>query len=281
MSDSKDAPATTHDASTYTRYLRHVQYATPDNLQARIRLHAKYATSPITFTQWFFSKIDWSRAAVILDVGCGPGTLWASPPRALEANLTLCDQSAAMVRAATATARGQVARVSGVVGSVQTLPIAENVVDVVIANYMLYHATDIDQAVGELRRVLRPDGLLVAATNGPAHLTELAQIERDVMPEATYRDHREIFGSISGRQYLERHFTEVRWQPFEDELHCRDVEDVFAYIRSMPPGDHATLTQQTSLRQEIETRMRQGHGVLRVTKDTGVFLARGPRAETR
>ena len=68
----------------------------------------------------------------------------------------------------------------GVVASVQTLPFADKSFDLVIANYMLYHATDIDQALGELRRVLRTDGLLVAATNGPAHLIELLEIERAI-----------------------------------------------------------------------------------------------------
>ncbi|MGC2168639.1 MAG: class I SAM-dependent methyltransferase [Acidimicrobiales bacterium] len=275
MSDSNDVDATSRDTSKYNQYLRNVQYVTPDNLQARIRLHAKYATSPITFSGWFFEQIDWSHVTHILDVGCGPGTLWASLPRPLEANLTLCDQSAGMVAAATASARGHVAGLRGVVGSVQSLPFPDATCDVVIANYMLYHATNIDQAVGELRRVLRADGLLVAATNGPAHLTELVEIERDVMPKDTYRDHREVFGSLSGRQYLERHFDFVQWRPFEDELRCRDAEDVFAYIRSMPPGDRATLEQQSALREEINERMRMGNGVFRITKDTGAFFARG------
>ncbi len=275
MGEPNDADTTSGDTSGYTQYLRNVQYATPDNLQARIRLHAKYATSAITFPEWFLEQIDWSHVTHVLDVGCGPGTLWASLSRTLEASLTLCDQSAGMIEAATATAHGHVAGLAGVVGSVQSLPFPDATFDVVIANYMLYHATDIDQAVGELRRVLRADGLLVAATNGPAHLTELVEIEHDVMANDTYRDHREVFGSISGRKYLERHFDLVQWRPFEDELHCRDSEDVFAYIRSMPPGDRATLEQQSALRREIDERMSLGNGVFRITKDTGAFFARG------
>ena len=58
MSDSLDATASLDRASKYTKYLRNVQYATPDNLQARIRLHVKYATSPIRFPEWFFEQID-------------------------------------------------------------------------------------------------------------------------------------------------------------------------------------------------------------------------------
>ena len=266
---------TSRDASAYTKYLRNIQYAAPDNLQARIRLHAKYSSSEIKFPEWFFGQIDLTRVRDVLDVGCGPGSIWASLPRPVVANLTLCDQSSGMVAAATAAARGHAAELSGIVGSVQALPFMDSSFDVVIANYMLYHATDIDQAVGELRRVLRDGGLLVAATNGPAHLTELVEIERAVMPRDTYRDHREIFGSVSGREYLERYFASVEWRPLDDELLCTDAEDVFAYIRSMPPGDRATPEQELALRREIDERMRAGNGVLHVTKDTGIFVARG------
>jgi SAM-dependent methyltransferase len=274
VSDSYGADTTSREASKYTNYLRNIQYATPDNLQARIRLHAKFATSPVEFPQWFFAQVDWSHARHVLDVGCGPGSIWTSLPQPLDVNLTLCDQSAGMIAAATATVRGHVADLAGVVASVQSLPFADASFDIVIANYMLYHATDIDQAVSELRRVLTADGLLVAATNGPAHLAELVEIERSVLSFDAYRDHRQIFGSVSGQKYLEQHFGSVQWRDFEDELHCRDAEDVVAYIRSVPPGDRATPEQQLALRREIDERMRLGHGVLRVTKETGAFFAR-------
>ncbi len=163
----------------------------------------------------------------------------------------------------------------GVVGSVQTLPFADNSFDVVIANYMLYHATDIDRAVGELRRVLTPEGLLMAATNGPAHLKEVVEIEQAVMTDDPHRNHGEIFGPESGKRYLEAHFESVQWRAFEDELRCNDADDVFAYIRSTPPGSRATPEQQLALRAEIDDRMRRGNGELRVTKETGIFVARG------
>ena len=275
VSDSLDATAALDRASKYTKYLRNVQYATPDNLHARIRLHVKYATSPIRFPEWFFEQIDWSNARDVLDVGCGPGSVWTSLSRPLTANLTLCDLSSGMIAAATTAADGRAARVGGVMGSVQSLPFADNAFDVVIANYMLYHATDIDRAVSELRRVLRPHGVLVAATNGPAHLKEVIEIEQEVMRGDPHRNHGEIFGPVSGQRYLEAHFESVQWRAFEDELRCDDADDVFAYIRSTPPGSRATPEQQLALRAAIDDRMRREKGEHRITKETGIFVARG------
>jgi SAM-dependent methyltransferase len=49
---------------------------------------------------------------------------------------------------------------------------------------MLYHVPDPALAVAELARVLRPDGVLVAAARGPGHLIELHEIEREVFGDA-------------------------------------------------------------------------------------------------
>ena len=43
----------------------------------------------------------------------------------------------------------------------------------VAALWMLYHVPDVDRAIAEVRRVLRPGGLFVAVTNGDGHLADL------------------------------------------------------------------------------------------------------------
>ena len=81
------------------------------------------------------------------------------------------DQSPGMLRAH--PARGKLS-----VGDAQALPFADSSFDVVMANHMLYHVPDIEQAVLEARRVLKPDGIFVAATNSIQSMPEFHALFR-------------------------------------------------------------------------------------------------------
>ena len=59
-------------------------------------------------------------------------------------------------------ARGVDARVA----DAEDLPFADASYDLVAAMWMLYHVPDLDRALAEVRRVLRPGGHLLAVTNG-------------------------------------------------------------------------------------------------------------------
>jgi ubiquinone/menaquinone biosynthesis C-methylase UbiE len=269
-----DLPNSDRD-SGYDAYLRNVQYATPDNLNARILLHLKYATTSVNWWGWLHSQIEWTGVRDVLDVGCGTGAFWSSLPQPLgEVRLVLADLSRAMLELAARAADQRVARVSGVEANVQKLPFDDASFDVVIANQMLYHATDPDQAVEEIRRVLRPHGTLMASTIGRAHLHELFDIEHAIFDGPHQRILGDIFGPVSGYTPLQHHFESVEWRTFDDSLRCIDVDDVVSYMTSTPPGDRATPEQLVKLREETQRRMDAGGGVLDVTKETGVFLAR-------
>ncbi|MGC9543025.1 class I SAM-dependent methyltransferase [Streptomyces sp. UG1] len=58
------------------------------------------------------------------------------------------------------------------------LPLASGSVDAALAMHMLYHVPDIPQAVGELSRVVRRDGLLVVSTNSGRDKAELFELWR-------------------------------------------------------------------------------------------------------
>ena len=80
------------------------------------------------------------------------------------------------------SARGIDARV----GDVQALDLPSESFDCAVAAWMLYHVRDVDRALGELARVLRPGGRLVAVTNGSDHWQELYELVGVPRPETTF-----------------------------------------------------------------------------------------------
>jgi SAM-dependent methyltransferase len=98
---------------------------------------------------------------------------------------------------------------------------------------MLYHATDVDLALAEIARVLRPGGRLVAATNSVRHLEELwALAGRDRSKEVRH------FFSEDGEELLQRHFAQVSRTDVESPVEFADAAAVRGYVSSSIAHKH-------------------------------------------
>lgn len=93
--------------------------------------------------------------AVLVDVACGGG---------LMASYTAGFRHIGVDITASALVEARRHGVEVVQGDVTALPLADAVADVVLAGEILEHVADLEAAVGECARVLRPDGTLVCDT---------------------------------------------------------------------------------------------------------------------
>lgn len=257
-------------------YLRKVQYSDSAKLKARADLHVRWGTALTTWFQWVGLQIDWPVGARVLEVGCGPGWLWAEADRTPggEVQATLADLSEGMVREAVGRGRDAGLAAAGLVADAARLPLADALFDRALANHMLYHLADPALGVAELRRVLRPGGVLIAATIGPAHGHELWGLLAEVFGVSPLSTMAEKFGSVSGRPILERHFDDVEWRAYENDLACRDPADVVAYLTSMPPGEDAAVDQRAALERATSAAFERGNGTFRISGDSGAFVCR-------
>jgi len=262
-------------------YLRLVQYRDGSKLSDRAQLHVKYSTAPTAWYPWLGRQIIWPSEPKVLEVGCGPGWFWAEAAASLpdDLDLTLSDLSAGMVREALnrVGGRGWHRRVVGHVADAQRLPFPAEQFDVVVANHMLYHVPEPRLAVGEMARVLRPDGIVLAATNGSNHLREMWEIRNAVFGEESARWYSRVFEIDNGGVMLREQFADVELRPYHDRLVCHDPEDVLTFIRSCPPAESATPAQLQLLSDAVLRRFAAADGVFEVTKETGVFICRDPR----
>ena len=206
------------------------QYATEDRLRARKSTyeHAE-GDDP---RQFAFDAVAQVRPSRVLEVGGGEGELAERVQNELGALVIGVDQSERMVELQ--RSKGIDARV----GDVQNLPFGDGEFDVALAAWMLYHVPDLDHALAELARVLRPGGRLVAVTNAEDHLQELWELARRA---TTLR--RFTFRSENGEESLRRHFIGVKrrdargWVTMDDAAVRRfaDSWDALAPLVTMPP----------------------------------------------
>lgn len=261
-------------------YLRDRQYANGSKLASRARLHSKYTTGPMSFYDFVMGNLDLRPNSDVLEAGCGTGWLWADstilPPGGVR--LTVTDLSPGMVAEAVdrISSAQRLASVTGETADLQRLPFADASFDTVVANHMLYHLPDPLLGVAELARVVRPDGLVFASTNGRRHMREIWEIRAEVFGTPTLDNTVDVFGVETGFPQLRDRFASVHWLQHPDVLRCTDPADVLDYICSVPPGEDATDAQLRHLTQLVKDRFEAEGGVMTITKDSGAFLCRKP-----
>jgi SAM-dependent methyltransferase len=172
------------------------QYESEHNLRARKSAYVDAeGDDPREFA---FEAIAETEPRRVLEVGGGEGELAERIRDELGAEVIGIDQSERMV---------EIQRRKGIdarVGNVQELPFADGEFDVVVAAWMLYHVPDLDRGLGEIARVLKPGGRLVAVTNAIDHLQELWDLAGRVTSMRKF-----TFRSENGEESLRRHFASV------------------------------------------------------------------------
>jgi SAM-dependent methyltransferase len=218
-------------------------YTDPSRFAARWALWSR-RSGPKVYDVAFEAVLELAPRRVV-EVGCGPGE-FAARLQAQGIEVAALDQSEQMV---------ELARTHGVdarVGVVQELPFADGSFDAAVANFMLYHVTDVDGALAGLARVARA---LVAATMGYDQLREMWElVGRDL------RRRQGLFMRETGEELLRVHFDDVRMIDLPATVEMT-ADDMRHYIANSVAHRH------------LAERVPDFDGARTVTASTAVFVA--------
>jgi SAM-dependent methyltransferase len=245
------------------------QYADSSKLASRAELHARYSTADEAWPQWTFDRVLAGARGRVLEVGGGPGWLWRSNIDRVpgEWRVVATDISHGMVSEASRALDDP--RFSFAVADAMALPLEDERFDTLVANHMLYHVPDVGAALAEFVRVLRPDGVLIAATNGERHFAEL----RPLLPATNrWAAHITAFGLETGPSMVAEHFADVDVERHPTVLEVPDAEPVVRYVASMP-SRRISDDVLADVRRHVEDVLSRD-GIFRITTDSGLITAR-------
>jgi len=273
---------TPDDPRTDPKTLTSQAYATDEHLAVRYRTHERYSRPAIDFQQWVLDTVAWSGDEWVLDIGCGPGLYFQGvAERAPRGRHIAGDLSLGMARQARQNPAAGTFAVINL--DAQHLPFADATFDIVLANHMLYHIAGLPGALTEIRRVLRPDGLLIAGTNSQDNLPELDTLARRAFallghPRAAARP-TGAFSLEHGPVLLGHRFRAVARYDLPGAFHFPEVDPVLDYLNStrslrepqLPEG--VTWPEFISMMEKQITRLIRHFGELKVSKLAGVVVA--------
>lgn len=256
------------------------QYSNSNNFMARVELNRRFKTNPYPMPLWIFDQIKFPRNAKVLEIGCGNGLLWKANINRIpeDANIILSDFSEGMLNDARKILGNAADRFEFEILDAQKIHYPDNSFDVVIANLMLYHIPNRKKAISEVSRVLNDGGALYASTFGLDDMQELKEIiinfDKDIHPSAELMAR--AFGLENGEKQLNNSFGYVDLVRYENSLEITEARPVVDYILSFQNNQDLEVDKIKTFENYLEGILKE-EGVIKVTKDTGMFIATEPK----
>ena len=274
------------------------QYINAGNISARINLHNQFSVNKQGWFPWVYEQCNIVKGMRILEIGCGDGTLWVDNigqlamtgkrnelPGKRKKNITveLTDISEGMI----SDARRNVKKATeswkerdiDVIFRFRVAPCEktgakDETYNLVIANHVLFYSKNINKALDEIVRVLKPGGVLVCSTYGSRHMQEISRLvsgyDKRIALEADKLF--EKFGLDNGDKILKKHFSYVERRDYEDALVVDEAEPLVDYILSCHGNQKEYLVDKyTDFKKYVEKKLVKP---MQITKEAGVFVCR-------
>lgn len=247
------------------------QYMDSNNLNVRIQLHEKYSTNPQGWFPWLYSQMNFNGVYRLLEIGCGNGQLWEKNTLNLRnREFFLSDSSEGMVKEVREKYGSQF---NCIVVDCEQIPFKDNYFDCIIANHVLFYLNDLNQGLKEIRRVLRPNGVLYCSTYGQNHMKEINEIVKEFDDRIVLSSNNlySKFGLENGQEILNQHFNSVQLNVYKDSLLIDEAQPLIDYIMSCHGNQNEIIGPQMNRFKEYIDQILIKKKI-KVSKEAGLFI---------
>lgn len=249
-----------------------------------------HSTNKIDVREAALENLSFEGVEKMLDLGCGFGFFTRSllnkvNPSTSIVGVDRCPKYQKAYLNSCKTARIQGAFDGSGVENLYRHP--DKTYDFIICSYALYFFPDI---IGEIARILKPNGTFVTITHSINHLTQLIHFIKEILKEQELY-HQELlpyenlirnFSDHNGISLLSKSFKEVEELDYKSALvfEKRDVQNLEKYLWFKQPFYMPkALKKQTDIYNEIISRLcskLEGGNTIRITKDDSIYICKNP-----
>jgi SAM-dependent methyltransferase len=257
------------------------QYSDADKLRIRIETHQRYSHGETeSILDDGVATLSLSSGLQVLDVGCGAGG-WHGRIAATGAALVGVDLMAGMLREARAADVTLEPRPVFVQADALALPLSAASFDRVLCAGVLYHVADCEQALREIRRVLRAGGRAVISTNGAYAMRRIYELHADAASELGYEPFPITPGpfTMDDLDLVQQVFPTVERRVLEGALVFKTAEPALRFyatnridaLRDRPSDGSHRARLLPPMRDRIEAIIER-EGAFIVRKSVGYFV---------
>ncbi|MBD3181524.1 methyltransferase domain-containing protein [Candidatus Poribacteria bacterium] len=248
------------------------QYQDSSRLKSRIQIHKLYSINKYGWQKWVFDHLKFPAKSRILEIGCGNGILWRENHKQIknEIELYLSDISIGMIQDCKINLRDLKETFLFTVCDARNIPFKNNIFNSVIANHMLFHTDDLDKTLSEIKRIIKPDGYLYAATNGKNHMKELNELTQFFFPDFKTGEVTKSFTLENGKDKLRKYFSNIEIHYYKDYLVINKAKPLVDYILSTV--DEVDRSIEVEITNYIQGKI-YSEGVIKISKESGMFEA--------
>lgn len=243
-------------------------------------LHTQYSTNPDDWFRFLFRQMSIKPGNRILEIDANDAHLWVDNA----ADFPPCELTQ------TSLSEPLIGRIQQVMEegtwhpdcqfhyellSPGPISLPENHYDIIVANHLFVHSTDLPHVLSTCERALKPGGRLYCVAIGQRHMKELLDLAISYDPTIHFynMDTLQTFSVANGAAMLEPYFTNIQWHPYQDSIVTTDANELFHYLWHTYSNIKEVLAhKKDDFLRYIQKTINQ-NGPFHIQKEQGLFSA--------